>query len=274
MKKYNWSDYYREMVSRNIGVIKEEEQEKLRNTSVAIAGIGGMGGFSALLLTQFGVGKLKIADPESFEISNSNRQITATNSNIGEKKVNVLSKFLHDINPEIEIEIFPEGITKKNVNQFVSKVDRVIDGIDYERFWVSVILHRAARGNGLFIYLSVAIGFGFNLFIFDPAGITIEEYVSLSPNVTEEEIKNFTVPINAFCPVVPAYAHLEIVKKATLGQIPIPNVGVAQAIGAGVMVSELVLNILGRTTPITVPNFISLDIAERRVIINKLNNQV
>lgn len=57
-----WSEFYREMVNRNIGVISVEEQEKLRKSCVAVAGCGGMGGLSAEQLVRLGVGRVKIAD--------------------------------------------------------------------------------------------------------------------------------------------------------------------------------------------------------------------
>lgn len=257
-----WTNYYTEMVSRNIGVITEEEQEILRRSTVAIAGCGGMGGLSALWACQIGIGSIKIADPETFEVSNINRQLGASRSTIGMKKVDVIKSILSDMNPEVKIKKYPEGITPKNSSRFVENSDIVIDAIDYNNLSASLNLHRDARKAGLYIYYAVAIGFGANLFIFSPNGMTIEEYIGLSSNTNLEE---FNVPLDKFCPVIPSYADMDVVKKAALGQTFIPNIGLAQALGTGMTVGEVVLKLLNKREPITVPNFISFDIAEYRL---------
>src|SRR3989338_5770836 len=70
--------FYWERVDRNIGWITREEQALLRNATVGIAGCGGMGGMIAERLLRLGVGEMRIADPEVFDISNINRQFAAT----------------------------------------------------------------------------------------------------------------------------------------------------------------------------------------------------
>ena len=67
-----WS--YDEAFKANRGLISEEEQEKLRNCRVAIAGMGGVGGIHLVTLARLGIGKFTIADPDVFEVANFNRQ--------------------------------------------------------------------------------------------------------------------------------------------------------------------------------------------------------
>ena len=67
-------DDYQQMFGRNIGNITEQEQKKLRETTVGVAGIGGVGGAALFNLVRIGIGSLKIADPEEFAYSDLNRQ--------------------------------------------------------------------------------------------------------------------------------------------------------------------------------------------------------
>jgi len=84
------NDYYSKMVSRNIGIFSTEEQQKIKNAKVAIAGAGGVGGLLAERLIRLGVNFLKISDPETFEISNLNRQLGCNSETIGKFKASVI----------------------------------------------------------------------------------------------------------------------------------------------------------------------------------------
>jgi molybdopterin/thiamine biosynthesis adenylyltransferase len=98
------SDYYKKMVERNVGIITNEQQEKLKECEIPIFGVGGLGGIVAELLARCGVGKLKIVDIDRFEASNLNRQVYAYASTLGMRKVDATEAFLKDINPGLEIE--------------------------------------------------------------------------------------------------------------------------------------------------------------------------
>jgi len=258
---YRWSDYYKEMISRNIGIITEEEQEILKNSTVAIAGSGGMGGLSALWLCQIGIGGLKIADFDKFEISNINRQFYACQSTLGKNKSEAIGSLLLDMNPELNLEIYNKGVIKDNVEEFVSGTNAVIDGIDYTNLEASLNLHHSARMNNLYVFYAVAIGFGANLFIFAPDGMTLEEYIGFNGN---DDLKSYKIPIEKFCPVIPSYVDPKIVQKAATGEIIIPNIGLAQAIGTGMMAGEVILRILDKRRPVIIPKYISFDVLDYR----------
>src|SRR5690606_13841021 len=70
-------DFYSEMTTRNIGFISEAEQARLKGGAVFVAGVGGMGGAAVQMLVRAGVGKIAIADLDTFEVSNLNRQLFA-----------------------------------------------------------------------------------------------------------------------------------------------------------------------------------------------------
>src|SRR6185312_16928694 len=81
---------------RNIGWVTDWEQQALRCKRVAIAGMGGVGGFHLLTLARLGIGAFSIADLDRFETANFNRQIGATMRSIGRPKTEVLSEMALD----------------------------------------------------------------------------------------------------------------------------------------------------------------------------------
>ncbi len=105
---------YEEAFSRNIGWLTRQEQDQLRHKRVAIAGLGGVGGVHLLTLCRLGIGKFHLADFDSFDLANFNRQAGATVSTLGQSKLEVMIQQARDINPELDITGFPEGVTEDN----------------------------------------------------------------------------------------------------------------------------------------------------------------
>ena len=114
---------YHEAFSRNIGWVTVQEQDILRHKRIAIAGLGGVGGAHFLTLARLGVGSFRVADFDVFNLANFNRQIGANVSSLGKPKTDVLVAMAKDINPELEVEIFPEGINKENLREFLADID-------------------------------------------------------------------------------------------------------------------------------------------------------
>ena len=122
---------YHSAFSRNIGWLTAQEQEVLRHKRIAIAGLGGVGGNHLLTLTRLGIGAFHISDLDHFELPNFNRQAGAFISHIDQEKVSVLSKMALDINPELDICMFPHGINEENIDDFLKGIDLYVDGLDF-----------------------------------------------------------------------------------------------------------------------------------------------
>ena len=119
---------YQAIFSRNIGFFTESEQDRLRRSTVAIAGMGGVGGLLAERLIRLGVGQLRITDPESFEESNLNRQFGSSMLNLGQNKAEVVFSQIRDINPQAQIYCSNTSITTENeASLFINDCDLVID---------------------------------------------------------------------------------------------------------------------------------------------------
>src|SRR5687767_2645066 len=103
---------YATAFSRNLGWVTPQEQAQLRAKRVAIAGLGGVGGFHLLALTRLGIGAFSLAEPDHFELANFNRQAGAQLSTLSRSKLDVMVQMARDINPELDIRLFPEGVTR------------------------------------------------------------------------------------------------------------------------------------------------------------------
>jgi molybdopterin/thiamine biosynthesis adenylyltransferase len=103
-----------------------EHQERLKNSTALIAGIGGLGGTAALYLAVAGIGKMKLAHFGRLTRSNLNRQILMRHDWIGKTRVELATKTLRDINPDVAIEIYDERTEDKNIDRLLGGVDIAI----------------------------------------------------------------------------------------------------------------------------------------------------
>jgi molybdopterin/thiamine biosynthesis adenylyltransferase len=115
--------------ARNKNFITSEEQEKLYNATIGIAGLS-VGSNIAIALSLMGACRnIKIADPDVIAPSNLNRIITDF-TNIGINKAVVIARYIYQVNPYAEVEIFEEGINKKNIKEFLKDLDILIEELD------------------------------------------------------------------------------------------------------------------------------------------------
>lgn len=118
------------MVNKNMKIKRLEKiKEKLKNSSVGIAGAGGLGSNVAVSLTRCGIGKLVIVDYDNVEESNLNRQYYFIDQ-IRRKKVDALKENLLRINPELDIIIHDEKLKKNSMEVFFNDVDVVVEALD------------------------------------------------------------------------------------------------------------------------------------------------
>jgi tRNA A37 threonylcarbamoyladenosine dehydratase len=137
-KTIEWNLYHfnggislREQFSRIERLLGTEAMEKLYHSRVAVFGIGGVGGHAVEALVRSGVGSIDIIDSDDVAVSNINRQLIATHSTVGRKKVDVMKEHLLDINPSANIETYACFFLPETEEQFdFTKYDYVIDAVD------------------------------------------------------------------------------------------------------------------------------------------------
>ena len=110
----------------------EEGLEKLKNSTVAIFGLGGVGSFAAEAIVRSGVGNLIFVDFDSFSITNLNRQLYATTKTIGKFKTTIAKQRALSINPDVKIKEHRIFLNEKTANLIdFSSVDSIIDAVDF-----------------------------------------------------------------------------------------------------------------------------------------------
>jgi molybdopterin/thiamine biosynthesis adenylyltransferase len=124
-------DYLDGLLERTRLFYGEEAISKVRNSVVAIAGLGGVGAITAELLARWGVNKFRLLDKDKYDPSNLNRQLFATSKTLGEYKVDVTINRIKEINPYAEIELaIKDSVDNENVHSFVKGADIVIQTAD------------------------------------------------------------------------------------------------------------------------------------------------
>jgi len=184
---------YRSAFRRNIGWITEHEQQTLRHKTVAVAGMGGVGGAHVLTLTRLGVGGLRIADLDRFEVANFNRQTGAFLSTVGLEKAAVMGQMVRDINPELRLGVFGQGVHEGNLDEFLSGVDLFVDGLDFFALEIRSKMFRRCAELGIPAITAAPIGFGSSYITFLPSGMSFEEYFRFQGLSKERQYVNFAV---------------------------------------------------------------------------------
>ena len=119
------------MFDRLLNVIGKDNYELLRSKKILLVGIGGVGGYALECLVRSGIEQITIADFDTIEITNLNRQIISTQHNINCLKVDEAKKRAESINSNIDIKIYAEKLTSVNIEDFLSdNYDYIIDACD------------------------------------------------------------------------------------------------------------------------------------------------
>ncbi len=119
--------YARQIIMPSIG---EEGQEKIKRAKVFIAGLGGLGSISSYYLAAAGVGCLKIADRDSVDVSNLNRQILHATQDVDTPKTSSAEAKLRSLNPYVRIEAIQQEINAENITDIVSDCSIIVDATD------------------------------------------------------------------------------------------------------------------------------------------------
>lgn len=144
-------------LSRTEILLGAENVKRLEDMTVAVFGIGGVGGFAAEALARSGVGNLELIDHDTVSVSNINRQIVALHSTVGKYKVDVMKDRILDINPEIRVTAHKCFYLPETAEQFdFTKYDYVVDCIDTVTGKLQLV--EAAKAAGVPVICSMGAG--------------------------------------------------------------------------------------------------------------------
>ncbi len=173
--------------SRTEILLGTENIKKLENSTVAVFGIGGVGGFAAEALARSGIGHLELIDHDTVSVSNINRQIVALHSTVGKYKVDVMKDRIQDINPKSQVVAHKCFYLPETAEQFdFSKYDYVVDCIDTVTGKLQLV--EAAKAAGVPIICSMGAGNKLDPTAFEVADISDTSVCPLA-KVMRRELK-------------------------------------------------------------------------------------
>jgi hypothetical protein len=253
-------DYF-EAFSRNLGFLSREEQNRLKNSRVAIAGLGGTGGAQVHALARMGIGRFHLADPDIFELVNFNRQSGATVPNIGRLKTEVARETILAINPDADVRTFESGVAVGNIDTFLEGVDVVVDSLDFYCFEERFLLYGHARKKGLWVLTAPPLGFGFTLLMFDPKGMSFEDYFGFRSGMSERQ--RVIALIAGIAPKPFMLKYMDRSRPDFEGR-RLPSVAAAPFMIAGVIATEVTQILLGKGRRMAAPTIYQFDALLRR----------
>jgi len=173
--------YSRHILLPQVGVAG---QARISEASVLIVGGGGLGCPVALYLGAAGVGRLLLADGDSVDLTNLQRQIGHASAAIGQNKADSLARSVLAINPEIDVQPIRQTLVGNALHEAVAAVDLVVDASD--NFATRHAVNRACVLLGKPLVSGAAIGFSGQLAVFDPRRAGSPCYHCLFPDHADE----------------------------------------------------------------------------------------
>ncbi|WP_069807274.1 HesA/MoeB/ThiF family protein [Vulcanisaeta thermophila] len=116
--------------SRQVAVIGEEGQERLRRARVVLVGVGGLGSLVSMYLVGAGVGELTLVDFDTVNLTDLHRQLIYREGDVGKPKVDVAVERLRELNSEVKLRSVNEVLNEENAEKIIADADVVVDALD------------------------------------------------------------------------------------------------------------------------------------------------
>ena len=234
---------YARAFSRNIGWVTETEQLNLKRSRIAIAGLGGVGGAHLLTLARLGIGNFSISDFDDFDVHNLNRQAGAFMPFMGKSKLDTMARLAKDINPELDLRLFPQGVTPENVDEFLRDVDVYVDGLDFFALPARRMVFAKCREKGIPALTAAPLGMGTAFLYFKPSGMSFEDYFKVEGHESHEQYARF---IAGLSPAMVQRDYLVAPAAVNFREKRGPSTVMACDMCAGVMGTSVLKVLLGR----------------------------
>ena len=254
---------YDEAFARNIGWVTEAEQAALRGKRIAIAGVGGVGGDHLLSQARLGIGAFHVAEMDTFDLVNFNRQAGAMMSTLGRPKVDVMVEMARQINPELDIKVFGEGVNAGNLDAFLDGVDLYVDGLDFFAFQARRDTFNACHAKGVPAVTAAPLGMGTAVLSFLPGKMSFEEYFRLDGCDEDEMAVRFLLGLS---PAMLQRGYLADPSRVDFAARRGPSTIAACQLCAGVTATEALKILLGRGEVLCAPWGFQFDAYRNRYI--------
>ncbi len=196
----------------------EDGQERLHDSRVFIAGSGGLGSAVALYLTAAGVGRITLCDPDTVELSNLNRQVLYSTSDIGRRKVTAASERLVSLNPAAAIVPLRRRIDAPSAHDLMAGHDIAIDCLD--TLEARFVLNRACIALGIPMIYAAVSGFTGQLsLIYSPTTPCLECFIPDKDPTERSQVPGCTAGVIGSLQATEAIKHLTGIGRTLAGRL-------------------------------------------------------
>jgi hypothetical protein len=254
---------YDEAFARNIGWLTRDEQHKLRHARVAIAGLGGVGGVYLTTLARLGIGAFTLADFDRFALPNFNRQAGATVSTLERAKIDVMAQMARDINPQVEIRAFPQGVRHETVDAFLDGADAYLDGLDFFALDIREAVFARCAERAIPATTVAPLGMGAALLNFVPGHMDFESYFGLRGHDERERALRF---LTGLSPAMLQMRYLIDPSQVDLAARRGPSTIIAVQLCSAVAAAQVLKIVLGRGDVVAAPHGLHWDAYRNRLV--------
>ncbi|MDD2558772.1 MAG: ThiF family adenylyltransferase [Desulfuromonas sp.] len=167
-------------LDRTLPILGKEGIDALSTPLIAFAGLGGVGGGAFLNLVRCGVKRFRLSENGIFDPPDMNRQAAAFASTMDKPKIEVYEQLAREINPDVELELFPEGTLASNLERFLDGCDVYVGVIDVEKGAdVKAMTPELLKRFNIPLFTAGALGFGALLVAHHPKGMMPDEFWGL-----------------------------------------------------------------------------------------------
>ena len=253
---------YDEAFSRNLGWVTTAEQARLKSSRVCIAGLGGVGGVYLLTLARLGIGAFAIADFDTFSYPNFNRQAGAGASSVGRPKIDVMIEMAREINPDLDIRVYREGLTPQNIPAFLAEGNVYLDGLDFFALDIRRRVFAHCHATGIPAVTVAPLGMGAALLNFVPGGMSFEDYFQLEGHNGADQALRFLVGLS---PAMLQMNYLVDPSRVDLANQRGPSTVIAVQLCSGVAAAQVLKLLLKRGEVVAAPNGLHFDAYRNRL---------
>lgn len=234
--------------SRTQLLLGEDAMEILKNSRVAVFGVGGVGGYVCEGLVRSGVGQFDLVDSDKVCLTNINRQIIATQKTVGLYKVDVMKERMTQINPDVIVNVHRCFFLPENADEFpFEEYDYVVDAVDTVTAKIALVLK--CREKGVRIISSMGAGNKLDASAFRVADIYKTKVCPLAKVMRHElkkrGVKKLKVVYSEEMPIRPLEDMLSEVESTGRRSIP-GSVAFVPSVAGLIIAGEVVKDIVGR----------------------------
>ena len=257
-------------VARDEDWFAEGEQKKLAETVVGIAGTDGSGIHMVEHMARFGFNHLLLNESSDSDLPDRRQESGSSGTDFTNRLFDETVEQIKLMRPEIKLVLECEALrSQASAARFSEKCEITIDTMDSGRLRGSIFLQRAARQKGIFYLHVKAVGYGARVIIFNPFGITLEEYYCLPADLNLSETPAPYILQERFLSKLPGYLNqnMGFISDLANGPPTFPTNEIGRALASILATTEVVNIILRKRKIPAAPSFIYTDLMDQRMLV-------